>query len=128
MESKDPGSAASILPNTLDIYTKKYYCAHMKSYYVYMMTNITNSTLYIGVSGSLEKRVNEHKQLANAFRDCREDKHFTEKYRCHKIVYYEKTNDIYEAIKREKQLKGWTRAKKDALVNMINPGWRDLAE
>ena len=98
----------------------------MKSYYIYMMTNFTNSTLYTGVSGRLEPRAYEHRQHANTFRD-NSEKHFTGKYRCYKLVYYEETNDINEALKREKQLKGWTRAKKNALVNSINPEWKDLS-
>jgi len=92
-----------------------------------MMTNITNSTLYIGVTGNLESRIYDHKQQANIFRDSSE-KHFTGKYRCYKIVYYEETCDVSAALNREKQLKGWKRAKKDALVNSMNPGWRDLSK
>ena len=91
-----------------------------------MMTNFTDTTLYIGVTGNLEKRVFEHREGANAYRD-NSEKHFTGKYRCHKIVYYEETNDIHVALNREKQLKGWIRAKKNALVNSINPEWRDLS-
>jgi len=100
----------------------------MRTYHVYMMTNFTNSTLYIGVTNNLKRRVYEHKQYANAYRNESDDKHFTEKYRCHKIVYYEETNDIHEALRREKQLKNWRRSKKDALVNSMNPEWRDLSK
>ena len=101
----------------------------MRSYYIYMLTNFTNSTLYIGVTGNLARRTFEHKQSANTFRDDSDrEKHFTEKYRCYKLVYCEETNDIHEALRREKQLKGWTRAKKNALVNSINPEWKDLSK
>jgi len=99
----------------------------MRSYYVYMVTNFTNSTLYIGVTGNLARRAYEHKQYANAHHNNNEE-HFTEKYRCYKLVYYEETNDIHVALAREKQLKGWTRAKKDALVGSINPEWKDLSK
>ena len=89
-------------------------------YYVYMLTNTHNTTLYIGVTGNLEKRLYEHKnQLVSGF---------TKTYNLHKLVYYEATQDVRSAIAREKQLKGWIRAKKNALINQMNPQWNDLSD
>jgi len=82
------------------------------------MANKTDSVLYIGVTSDLIKRVYEHK---NNF-----VQGFTNKYNVHKLVYYEVFGDIISAIEREKQLKGWRRAKKDALIDMMNPERRDL--
>ena len=88
-------------------------------YFVYILTNWNNSVLYIGVTGNLERRLYEHKNhLADGF---------TDKYNATKLVYYEHTSDVRAAISREKQLKGWTRAKKIALVSGANPSWSDLS-
>src|SRR5438132_6744578 len=88
-------------------------------YFVYIMTN-KSRTLYMGVSNDLERRVYEHKhQLIDGF---------TSKYKIRFLVYYEMTTDIREAITREKQLKGWIRAKKTALIESVNPEWKDLSE
>ena len=84
------------------------------------MTNYTNSVLYIGVTSILIKRVYEHR---NKFADS-----FTKKYNITKLVYFETTSDISEAIKREKQLKGGSRKKKTELVNQLNPAWDELYE
>ena len=89
-------------------------------YYVYILTNKSNYVTYIGVTNDLERRVYQHK---NGLIDG-----YTKKYNVHKLVYYEHTTDIRAAIEREKQLKGWTRSKKIALVNTSNPSWRDLSE
>jgi len=91
-----------------------------RNYYVYLMTNAGNSTLYTGVTSSLEHRVFEHKQKLV--------KGFTQRYNLTKLVYYEETDDIGAAIAREKEIKGWTRKKKDALIASMSPTWRDLAE
>ena len=89
-------------------------------YYVYILTNKSNKVLYTGVTNNLERRVYEHKhKLVPGF---------TEKYNVNKLVYYDLTNDINEAISREKQIKGWTRQKKIDLIETINPEWADLAE
>ena len=88
-------------------------------YYVYFLTNWDDSVLYIGVTNNLPRRLYEHR---NGLVDG-----FTTKYNVHKLVYYEYTNDAYSAISREKQLKKWTRAKKNALVVKENPQWRDLS-
>ncbi len=90
----------------------------MKKGYVYIVTNKTNKVLYIGVTSNLVKRIYEHK---NSFVDS-----FTSKYNCKKLVYYEIFNNIQEAIKREKFLKGKKREYKLALINDFNPNWNDL--
>jgi putative endonuclease len=91
----------------------------MKTYYVYILTNRKNGTLYIGVTNDLERRVFEHK---NNMVDG-----FTKKYNIHTLVYYEETGDIQSAIEREKVLKWWNRQWKLCLIESINPEWRDLS-
>ena len=82
-------------------------------YYVYILANWNDSVLYIGVTNDLERRLYEHKNhLAEGF---------TKRYNVEKLVYFESTSDVRSAIEREKQLKGWTRAKKKALVSKQNP-------
>ncbi len=90
----------------------------MKQYYVYMMSRPTR-TLYIGVTNDIQRRVWEHKQ--------QQVPGFTSKYHLTMLVYYEMTDDVRGAIAREKQLKGWLRAKKVALIDSINPEWDDLS-
>jgi len=92
----------------------------MKQGYVYMMTNINNTTVYIGVTSDLQRRVYQHKHKSK--------QGFTSQYNLDKLVYYETTNSIKAAIEREKQLKGWRRDRKEQLVNSINPTWSDLAK
>ncbi len=89
-----------------------------KGGYVYIMSSHSRC-LYIGVSSDLEGRVWEHKNG--------ELEGFTKKYKINQLVYYEDYPDIEQAIDREKQLKGWTRPKKVALIEKMNPGWEDLA-
>ena len=91
----------------------------MRSYYVYILANATNVAIYTGVTNDLMRRVYEHKHKADP-------KSFTAKYEIHKLVYYETTNDVYSALTREKQIKGLSRAKKNALVDAFNPLWKDL--
>jgi putative endonuclease len=90
----------------------------MKAYFVYIMTN-RSRTLYTGVTNDLMRRVQEHKQKLIPG--------FTKKYNITKLVYFEETTDIQAAIQREKQIKGWLRAKKIALIESINPQWQDLS-
>ena len=79
-----------------------------------------SGTLYVGVTSDLAARVYEHKHgLAPGF---------TSKYRVTRLVYFDETGDVSEAILREKQIKGWLRKKKIALVETQNPTWRDLSE
>ena len=87
--------------------------------YVYMMAN-AGRMIYIGVTSDLEKRVWQHKY--------KEHPGFTQKYNLSRLVYYEEFGDIRPAIQREKQLKGWLRSRKVALIRKLNPEWRDLAE
>ena len=88
-------------------------------YYVYMLSNWCDTVLYIGVTNNLQRRLYEHKNHLV--------KGFTQKYSVHKLVYFETTGDVRVALEREKELKGWTRAKKNALVSKDNPNWLDLS-
>jgi putative endonuclease len=90
-----------------------------RQYYVYIMTNYAH-TLYTGVTNDLERRVYEHKKkLVTGF---------TSRYGLTSLVYYEFTEDVESAILREKQIKGWLRSKKVALIESMNPEWKDLSE
>ncbi len=87
-------------------------------YSVYILASKRNGTLYIGVAANLIKRVYEHKNhLVDGF---------TKKYNIHNLVYYETTEDISSAIRREKQIKKWKRKWKIELIEKKNPNWRDL--
>ena len=90
-----------------------------KTYYVYIMSNYTDTTLYIGVTNNLSRRLEEHKFGGGSF--------FTAKYRCNKLVYYETYTDVNQAIEREKQLKGWKRFKKELLIDSVNKDRMDLS-
>jgi putative endonuclease len=90
-----------------------------KQYAVYMMANGRTTVLYVGVTNSLPIRVWQHKNGTVGG--------FTKKYNCDRLVYYEIYGEIRDAIAREKQIKRWSRAKKDRLIEMMNPGWNDLA-
>jgi putative endonuclease len=89
--------------------------------YVYILTNKNNTVLYTGVTSYLQRRIEEHKdgKYINAF---------TRRYSCNKLVYFEGFNRIEDAIAREKQIKGGSRAMKEILINSININWRDLTE
>ena len=87
-------------------------------YYVYMLTTERNSALYIGFTSNLPRRVYEHKnELIEGF---------TKKYHIHKLVYYEEYAEVTDAIAREKQLKRWSREKKNWLIATKNPSWNEL--
>ena len=89
-------------------------------YYIYILTNKTNTVLYTGVTNDLKRRLYEHKSgMIDGF---------TKKYHAHKLVYFEECSEIREAIIREKQLKGWRRDKKNALIEKKNPEWLDYGE
>jgi len=90
-----------------------------RQYYVYMMTNQNNRVLYTGVTNDLTRRVYEHRT--------KKIQGFTAKYNVDKLVFFEATSDIVAAIAREKQIKGWSRAKKNNLVESTNPEWKDLS-
>ena len=89
--------------------------------YVYILTNATNTAIYFGVTKDLVRRMYEHRHNLDP------NAH-TAKYAIHKLVYYEYTNEPYAAITREKQIKGWNRARKNKLVESMNPKWEDLYE
>ena len=90
----------------------------INDYYVYIMTNWNNKVMYIGVTNDLPRRVYEHKNgIVEGF---------TKRYNVHKLVYFELFHDVNDAIACEKKLKGWTRNKKNALVESSNPQWEDL--
>lgn len=91
------------------------------NYFVYILTNKHKTVLYIGVTNDLEVRIQQHCEGENA-------KSFTKKYKCFYLVYYERYQYIDDAIDREKELKGWSRAKKDALIELENRNWRFLNE
>ena len=90
-----------------------------KQYHVYLMAS-QSGTLYTGVTSGLKQRVYQHKQRVASG--------FTNRYNVTKLVYAEVTNDVLAAIQREKQIKGWVRKKKLALIASTNPEWRDLSD
>ncbi len=88
-------------------------------FYVYIMGSANGTTIYIGVTNDIERRVKEHKQgIGSAF---------TSRYCCYNLLYYEYHNDVNDAICRETQLKKWSRKKKEDLIRSINPERIDLA-
>jgi putative endonuclease len=93
------------------------------NYYVYILTNLNRTVLYTGVTNSVEARIMQHKADAEG-----EKKTFTGKYNCVYVIYMEHFQYINNAIAREKEIKGWTRAKKEALINGFNPKWDFLNE
>ena len=89
-------------------------------YSVYILTNVSNKVMYIGMTGDLSRRIYEHQnELVDGF---------TKKYHAHKLVYCEEYSNPNDAIAREKQLKGWKRSKKNELVETVNPDWEDLSK
>jgi len=89
-----------------------------RQYYVYILGSFSG-TLYIGVTGNLRRRIWQHKQHAIDG--------FAAKYDVTRLLYFETYNEVLNAIAREKQLKGWSRAKKIALIEKLNPKWVDLS-
>ena len=89
------------------------------NYYIYILTNRSNSVLYVGMTNDLVRRVYEHKNHLD-------QDSFTSKYNVTKLVYFECTNDVRAAIEREKQLKGGSRMKKFFLIREQNPTFEDL--
>jgi len=91
----------------------------MKRYYVYILTSKTG-TLYVGVTNDLQRRMYEHKHgLIEGF---------TKRYKATRLVYYEETPEVNEAITREKEIKTWRRSKKLDLIKSLNPEWKDLSD
>ena len=89
-------------------------------YYVYILTNKTDTVMYIGVTNDLRRRLYEHKN--------EQIEGFTKKYHVHKLVYFEEYSEANDAIAREKQLKGWVRTKKNRIVEAKNPYWNDWGD
>ena len=92
----------------------------MHTYHVYLLTNIKRNVMYVGVTNNLLNRVADHRSGRGGA--------FTRQYKVHVLVHAEEYQYIEEAIAREKQIKGWRRSKKDALVSVSNPTWADLLE
>ena len=90
----------------------------MRQYYVYILANAAR-TLYTGVTSDLEGRLDNHRRKAVPG--------FTARYGIDRLVYYEATGDIHSALQREKQIKGWRRERKVALIEIANPEWRDIS-
>ena len=93
----------------------------MRYYFVYILSNSTNVALYTGVTNDLERRLWEHKNHADP-------NSYTARYNINKLVWYEVTGDVESAITREKQIKSWSREKKNRLITAGNPEWKDLSE
>ena len=91
---------------------------HERIYFTYIMAS-RSRTLYTGITGNLVQRTFEHKQKKHVG--------FSAKYNCNRLVWFDRFGDASEAIQREKELKGWTRAKKIALIQSANPTWEDLS-
>ncbi|HEX2889783.1 GIY-YIG nuclease family protein [Vineibacter terrae] len=90
----------------------------MHTYYVYILTNIHRTVMYVGVTNNLERRLAEHRAGIGGT--------FTRRYRVHTLVHVETFQRVDDAIAQEKRIKGWSRAKKNALVEQSNPIWADL--
>jgi putative endonuclease len=89
-----------------------------KQYFIYIMTTMTNTVLYTGITNNLQRRVLEHRSDKGS--------EFTKKYKLYKLVYYESGDNVNSALAREKQIKGGSRLKKVELISSINPNWDDL--
>ncbi|MCB9222999.1 MAG: GIY-YIG nuclease family protein [Crocinitomicaceae bacterium] len=87
------------------------------NYFIYILSNPGRTTLYVGVTNNIPKRIIEHKSNPEGFAN---------KYSCYDLVYFEHYSDVNRAIEREKQIKKWSRSKKDNLVTTFNPKWLDL--
>jgi len=91
-----------------------------QKHFVYIMTNRNKNVLYIGVTNNLKRRIMEHESGL--------DKGFSKKYNCYLLIYFEEYKSINKAIKREKEIKGWRRTKKDDLIKSKNPQLNFLNE
>jgi putative endonuclease len=109
-----------ILSNLVNVLRKNRHRITMRIhlYYVYILTNAHHSVLYVGVTNDLERRCFEHRQ--------KKIKGFTQKYNVDKLIYFERFDFIDLAIAREKQIKGYSRSKKIALIDQFNKDWREL--
>ncbi|MHA6246371.1 GIY-YIG nuclease family protein [Pontibacter sp. CAU 1760] len=95
---------------------------HSHNYFVYITTNPGKTVLYIGMSNTLQRRLEEHALNAGLPHT------FAGRYYCHLLVYYERFTQVEHAIAREKELKKWSRKKKEALIAQQNPTWAFLNE
>lgn len=93
---------------------------HQRDYYIYILTNRMYTVLYTGMTNSIEKRLREHRLGTGS--------EFTRRYKVNRLVYVEHTNNVWDAIVREKEIKLLSRAKKIELIESLNPGWADLGE
>ncbi len=89
-----------------------------KKYFVYILSNKNRTTLYVGVTGNIKERLRQHSS--------KENRGFTNKYNCTDLLYYEKYDYVNEAIRREKQIKKYSRSKKDNLIMKLNPEAKSL--
>ena len=94
---------------------------HTQEYFIYIVTNVTRRTLYTGMTCDLIRRLGEHKTNALGPKDS-----FAGKYNCFLLVHWEHFQYVNDAIAREKEVKNWSRAKKEALINTFNPDWKFL--
>ena len=92
------------------------------AYYIYIITNKERTSLYIGVTRSIRVRLRYHRKKVGT------NLSWAGRHHCEYLIYYEEFKWILNAIRREKQLKGWRRSKKEWLINRINPDWEELAE
>ena len=90
------------------------------NFYVYITTNLIKTVLYVGVTNDLNRRIQEHSENKG------NKNSFAGKYHCHNLIYYEHFTDITFAIQREKEIKKWSRKKKNLLIDSLNPEWRFL--
>ena len=93
------------------------------NYYTYITTNKNKTVLYIGVTNNLTERISQHRADAET-----NSKSFAARYNCYNLIYWEYFTDINMAIARETELKGWTRTRKEELINSFNPDWKFLTE
>ena len=89
-----------------------------KQYYVYIITNKYNTAIYIGMTNDLVRRLDEHKKKIH--------KSHTQRYNLYKLIYYEQATDVNAALNKEKEIKKWSRKKKNELIYKLNPTWKDL--
>ena len=89
------------------------------NYFVYILTNYKKKVLYTGVTNDLKRRLYEHKENINL-------RSFTTRYKCYYLIYWERHQIIEHAIEREKEIKGWTRTKKEKIINEFNFDWKFL--
>jgi len=93
------------------------------NYFVYITTNVSKNVLYTGMTNDIKRRLFEHNEDSKG-----QKLFFAGKYNCTYLIYYERFQNVKDAIRREKEIKGWTRIKKEKLISEFNPEWRFLNE